>query len=217
MISMVLNKVRAEIGRLHVITRNGDGSRPSRSPAELARLALRGGADTIQYRDKSGDVRLMLEQAAEVLKVCREFSVPMIVNDRVDVCLAVGADGVHLGLTDMPVETARRILGARYIIGATIRGVADLERVQRESADYVGLGPVFRTSSKSVPVDPLGPGVVRQVAEVARIPVIGIAGITHENLPEVLEAGAYGVAVIGAVSQASDPEAATGQLRGMMP
>ena len=214
---MVLNKVRAEIGRLHVITGNGDGSRPSRFPAELARCALQGGADTIQYRDKSGDVRRMLQEASEVLKVCREFSVPMIVNDRVDLCLAVGADGVHLGLTDMPVKTARRILGAGRIIGATIRGVPDLERVQEESADYVGLGPIFRTSSKQVPVEPLGLDIVRQVAEVARIPVIGIAGITHENLSDVLRAGAFGVAVIGAVSQASDPEAAARGLRGMMP
>lgn len=208
---MALNKARAVVGRLHVITEEGGGSRPFRSHAELARLALRGGADTIQYRNKSGDIRTMLHEAEQVLAVCREFGVPLIVNDRVDLCLAIGADGVHLGLNDMPVRAARRILGATKIIGATVRGVPDLERAQAESADYVGLGPIFATASKSLPIAPLGSGMIEQVAAVAKIPVIAIAGITVENLPEVMNAGASGVAVISAVSQAPDPYTATQQ------
>ena len=206
---MVLNKAKAVIGRLHVITEEGDGSRPFRSHAELARLALRGGADMIQYRSKSGNIRKMLQEAEEVLAVCREFGVPLIVNDRVDLCLALRADGVHLGLNDMPVRVARSILGAGKIIGATVRGVPDLERVQAESADYVGLGPIFATASKTLPIEPLGPGIIEQVAAVTKIPVIAIAGITLNNVPEVMSAGASGIAVISAVSKALDPCAAT--------
>lgn len=200
------------IGRLHVITEGGDGSRPYRTHAELARMAIRGGADTIQFRSKDASMRVLIEQAAAVGEVCRESGVLFLVNDRVDLCLAVNADGVHLGADDMPVEIARRILGDSAVIGATIRGIEGLRAAETASADYVGLGPVFRTTSKSLPVEPLGLETVRRVAAEASIPVIGIAGIGVENASEVAAAGAHGIAVIGAVSRASDPETAARDL-----
>jgi thiamine-phosphate pyrophosphorylase len=198
------------VGRLHVITDTKVQSRYS--AAELARHAIDGGADTIQYRSKSTDVRELLEEARAVRDVCVRAGVTFLVNDRVDVCMAVDADGVHLGREDMPLAIARRILGPAKIIGGTIRGVEHLAEAVRDGADYVGLGPVFGTTSKHVAIAPIGLDVVRAVASVATIPVIAIAGISEDNVASVIRAGAHGVAVIGAVCAAAD---VTGAARGL--
>jgi thiamine-phosphate diphosphorylase len=200
----------SRIGRLHVIT---DTTLQHRySHAELAELAIRGGADTIQYRSKSPDIRLLLREASEVRDVCAHHGVTFLVNDRVDVALAVDADGVHLGRDDMPLPLARKLLGPEKIIGGTVRNVDHLLQAIRESADYVGLGPVFGTSSKAVAHDLLGLEIVQQVSAVSTIPVIAIAGITAANAAEVIAAGAAGIAVIGAVCCADDVEGAAQEL-----
>jgi thiamine-phosphate pyrophosphorylase len=199
------------IGRLHVIT---DTSVQQRyGAAELAQLAIEGGADTIQYRSKSTDVRALVAEAASVRDICRAAGVLFLVNDRVDVCLAADADGVHLGREDMPLDVARRVLGPDRIIGGTIRGVEHLLEAEALGADYVGLGPIFGTSSKHVPLAPLGLDAVRAVAAVATIPIIGIAGISIANVASVIAAGADGVAVIGAVCAADDVAAAADAMR----
>lgn len=190
------------IGRLHVIT---DTTLQSRyTHAELAERAVQGGADTIQYRSKSLDVRTMIREAGEVAEVCRRHGVLFLVNDRIDVALAVDADGVHLGREDMPLAVARRILGPGKVIGGTIRGVDHLWEAIADSADYVGLGPIFRTGSKRLPIEPLGLDAVRAVTSESSIPIIAIAGISVENIASVISAGAFGVAVIGAVCAAGD-------------
>lgn len=210
---MVRNRIGQKIGRLHVITADDDGGRPFRSHAGQALLAVRGGADTIQYRTKRGDMGRMIADGLEVRQVCRRFGVTFLVNDRVDLCMALDADGVHLGKEDMPVETARRLLGSRKIIGATVRNAEDLLAAQRASADYVGCGPVFATSTKELPVEPLGIEGLRRVAAAAGIPVIAIAGIAPDNVADVIRAGAFGAAVVGAVVRAENPEAAARLLR----
>lgn len=211
---MLRNRIGQKIGRLHVITADDDGGRPFRSHAGQALLAVRGGADTIQYRTKRGDdMRRIIAEGLEVRNVCRRYGVTFLVNDRVDLCMALDADGVHLGKEDMPVETARRLLGSRRIIGATVRNTQDLLAAERASADYVGCGPVFATSTKDLPVEPLGIEGLRRVAAAARIPVIAIAGITPENAADVIRAGVHGAAVVGAVVRADDPEAAARLLR----
>lgn len=197
------------IGRLHVITDTTVQDRYSH--AELALLAVRGGADTIQYRSKCGDVRRMIAEAAEVRDVCRAANVLFVVNDRVDVCLAIGADGVHLGREDMPLVAARRVLGAGFVVGGTVRNAAQLAEAARDGADYVGLGPVFATRTKEVAHAALGTEGVAAAARGATIPVIAIAGIAVADLAPLLRAGAYGVAVIGAVAGAADPTAATAE------
>lgn len=202
---------KLSIGRLHVITDTTVQSRYSH--AELAERAIRGGADTIQYRSKETDVPTLIKEAGAVGEVCRKANVLFLVNDRIDLCLAVSADGVHLGLQDMPVMIARRIVGNKKVIGGTIRNPEHLAKVQREGADYVGLGPVFSTNSKQLSVAPVGLEMVRRVAQVANIPVIAIAGITTENARSVIEAGAWGIAVIGAVCAAADVTAAAENLR----
>jgi thiamine-phosphate pyrophosphorylase len=203
------------IGRLHVITDTVIQHRYSH--AELAELAIAGGADTIQYRSKAGDIRAMIAEAGDVVAVCRAHNVPLIVNDRVDVALAVGADGVHLGRGDMPVGIARRIVGKGMIVGATIRNREHLAEAVREGADYAGLGPIFATSTKSLGIDPLGLEVVRDICASSPIPIIGIAGIDASNAGDVIAAGAYGVAVIGAVCAADDIAGAAAELtKGML-
>ena len=194
------------IGRFHLITDTVLQSRHDH--AELARLAIAGGADTIQYRSKKDDIREMIAEASAVRDVCARAGVTFLVNDRVDLCLAVGADGVHLGRGDMPLEIARRILGPGPIIGGTVRNEEHLAEAVAAGADYVGLGPIFGTTSKVVGMEPLGLDVVRRVCASSPIPVIGIAGITRDNLASVLAAGAHGVALIGAVCLADDVTAA---------
>ncbi|HVZ38897.1 MAG TPA: thiamine phosphate synthase [Candidatus Kapabacteria bacterium] len=198
------------IGRLHVITDTVLQNRFTHR--ELAALAIRGGADTIQYRSKSASVRTLLEEAAAVRDVCREHGVTFIVNDRVDIALAVDADGVHLGRSDMPVETARRLLGPDRIVGGTVRNGEHLREAERLGADYVGLGPVFETGSKRVDHEVLGLDLVREVCRHARIPVIAIAGITISTAAAVMAAGVYGIAVIGAVAAADHPADAAADL-----
>lgn len=200
-----MTRIRKSVGRLHVIINGGDGGRPFRSAVDLAAEVIAGGADTLQYRNKGGSMRGMIAEADAIARLCRRAGVTCIINDRVDLCLAVDADGVHLGGEDMPVPAARRILGNGKLIGATVRDAAGLRRAERESADYAGLGPIFPTSSKDLPVIPFGVDHVRETVRDGGIPVIGIAGVTIENCGEVIAAGAYGVAVIGAVASASDP------------
>jgi thiamine-phosphate pyrophosphorylase len=194
------------IGRLHVLT---DTTLQTRhTAARLAELAIAGGADTIQYRSKATNMHALVADASSVVEVCRAAGLPCLINDRVDLCLAVDADGVHLGREDMPIDIARRLLGPGRIIGGTVRNVEHLREAVRLGADYVGLGPIFGTTSKHVSLAPLGLDVVREVASASRIPVIGIAGITVANAAAVVAAGAYGVAVIGAVCAAEDVTAA---------
>ncbi len=194
------------VGRFHLITDTTVQRRHSH--AELAALAIDGGADTIQYRSKSGDIRAMVDEASRVRDLCARRGVTFLVNDRIDLCLAVGADGVHLGREDLDLAIARRVLGPEMIIGGTIRNREHLAEAIAAGADYVGLGPIFGTTSKQLALEPLGLDVVRDVSAVATIPVIAIAGITPGNAGSVIDAGAYGVALIGAVCAAADVTAA---------
>ncbi len=204
------------VGRLHLVTDTTVQTRYSH--AELAELAIAGGVDTVQYRSKLTDVRVLIREAGAVREVCRQAGVPFIVNDRVDICLAVDADGVHLGRTDMPIDIARAILGRSRIVGGTVRSVTQLDDAVADGADYVGLGPVFGTTSKSVGHEPLGLQGVRTVTRAATIPVIAIAGITLMNARSVVEAGAFGIAVIGAIANAvAVTEAAQALARAIAP
>lgn len=199
------------IGRLHVLTDFRFQQRHSH--AELARRAVRGGADTIQFRQKEGGVRHHLHEARKTLDVCASDGVPLIVNDRVDVALATGAAGVHLGQDDFPVEAARQVLGDSAIVGATATTAKQAMQAEAAGASYVGFGPVFKTHSKDNPASVKGLAGLRAACAAVQIPVIAIAGITAKRAPLTLEAGAHGVAVMTAVTTADDPEAAARRLR----
>jgi thiamine-phosphate pyrophosphorylase len=200
----------APIGRLHFVTDTVIQNRYTH--AELAERAIAAGVDTIQYRSKESDFRRLMKEASEVREVCRRTGVLFVVNDRVDLALAVDADGVHLGLRDMPVDVARRILGSNRIIGGTIRNCEQLLAAAADGADYVGLGPVFGTRTKQVDHPALGLEAVERIVSGAPIPVIAIAGISIETIDSVLATGVYGVAVIGAIAGAVDVGAAAAKL-----
>lgn len=200
---------RVPIGRLHVLTDFTFQQRHTH--AELARMAIQGGADVIQFRQKSGTIRDILSNAALVADVCRDHGTTLLIDDRVDVAQAVGADGVHLGQTDMPLSDARRILGDRAIIGITAPSLSEARAAASGGANYIGFGPVYPTRSKANPASVKGLEGVLEMANAIDLPVIGIAGITARRCPDVLRAGAHGIAVMTAISCADDPEAATRQ------
>lgn len=186
--------------------------------AELAAIAARHGATIIQYRDKHASTRRMIEQARLIAQALRGTGVPLVINDRVDVALAAGADGVHLGADDMEAETARRLLGADAIIGLTVKSIADAERVAETSADYACIGGVFETTSKVNPDSPVGLEGLKELRDFLRrkrpdMPVGAIAGITLERVPSIITAGADGVALISALFRAANIAAATEEFR----
>lgn len=188
------------------------------SLAELARLCAEGGATLVQLRDKRGDTGVMVEQARAIKKALAPLAVPFVVNDRVDVALAAGADGVHVGPDDMAVEDARRLLGPQAIIGASIKSVAEAEVAPIDLIDYVGSGGVYVTLSKEQKNPPIGPAGLARIIEVFRrraptLQICGIAGIDASNAAEVIAAGADGIAVISALSLAPDPVTAARSLR----
>jgi thiamine-phosphate pyrophosphorylase len=189
--------------------------------AELARLVAQGGATLVQLRDKHGSTRAMAQTAREVKAALSPFSVPLLINDRVDVALATGADGVHVGQDDMAAEDARRLLGPAAIIGLSVKSVVQAEAAPVDLLDYVGIGGVFATSSKDNPSPPIGPAGLARIAEVFRwrapkLPLCAIAGIDAGNADDAITAGADGVAVISALSLAGDPQDAARELRAVV-
>ena len=192
-----------------------------RSLSELTHLVVAGGATLIQLRDKHGATRQMIEEARAIKAALAGTGVRLVVNDRVDVALVAGADGVHLGQEDMRVEDARRLLGPGAIIGLSIKTVALANAAPLEQLDYVGVGGVYATTSKDNPNKPIGVNGLRDIVAAFRarkrdLPVCGIAGIDAGNAAPVIAVGADGVAVISALSMKSDPEAAARELRGVV-
>jgi thiamine-phosphate pyrophosphorylase len=187
--------------------------------AELTRRIVAGGATLVQLRDKLSDTRAMIERARAVKAALG--SVPLIVNDRVDVALACKADGVHVGQEDMDVEDARRILGPDAIIGLSIKTVEQAQAAPLDRLHYAGIGGVFGTTSKTQKSKPIGPAGLARIIEALHrrrpaFPTCGIAGIDAKNAAEVIAAGADGVSVISALSLASDPQAAARELRAVV-
>jgi thiamine-phosphate pyrophosphorylase len=199
-----------QIGELHILTDTVLQSRFSHM--EITRLAIAGGADTIQYRQKSGSTREMIEIARNMKRLCSETGVTFIVNDRLDVAIAAEADGVHLGQDDFPIPMARGLLGEDRIIGGSASTLDEARKCLSEGADYVGFGPVYPTSSKDDAGPVSGIDILKQVVEIIPLPIIAIGGVGAENIPDVMRAGAHGIAVISAVCCQDDPEEATRSL-----
>jgi len=201
---------------LYVIT--GESKARGRGHLNVAAAALAGGADVVQLRAKDTPVRVALEIAlgmAEMVRSRPERHL-FLVNDRVDIAMAAGADGVHLGQSDMPVAAARGLLGPYAVIGSTATTIEEALRAEQEGADYIGVGPVFSTPTKPDAGEALGVDRLREIKRRCAIPVVAIGGIGKDNLEEVMCAGASGIAVISAVTEAADMEAATRELRGMI-
>jgi thiamine-phosphate pyrophosphorylase len=182
---------------------------------QAAERALEGGADCLQLREKTMDSGELLRRAKRLVTLCREFGVPCIINDRPDIAVLAGADGVHVGQDDLPAAEARKIVGARRIVGVSTHRIEHARQAVLDGADYVGVGPFFRSSTK--PRDfTAGPKYAREVAEQIRIPAVAIAGITAANVDEVLATGMKAVAVSAAVLAADDVAAAARELKGKL-
>lgn len=196
------------LGGLHVLTDAAIG------PGALAAVgaAVTAGAPVVQVRAKGCTDRELYDFARAVVQICAASGATCLVNDRVDVALAVGAAGTHLGAGDLPMAAARRIAGPSHLLGGTAREPRLARQLVAEGADYLGVGPAYLTRTKSGLPDALGPAGIRAVAEAVDVPVIAIGGVTAARVAELLAAGAAGVAVIGAVSGAADPGAATREL-----
>ena len=196
-----------KIGRFHVLT--DTDLQNCFSHVELAELAIAGGADTIQFRQKSGETIQMIRIAEQIQALCKRAGVSFIINDRVDVAIASHADGVHVGQGDFPIPLARKLLGEGAIIGGSAGNEEEARKCFLEGADYIGFGPVYPTSSKEDAGPASGLDVLKQVVEKIPVPIIAIGGINRDNTLLVREIGAYGIAVISAVCCEKDPEEAT--------
>ena len=184
-----------------------------RATAEIVREAVAGGVTCVQLREKNGGTREFLDEARTVQAALRGTGVPLLVNDRVDVALAVGADGVHLGQRDMPIADARRLGPSGWIIGVLAECVEDAIRAEQEGTDYIGVSPVFATPTKTDTALPLGLAGLRQMRAAVRLPLVAIGGIHASNAREVIRAGADGLAVVSAIVSADSPREAARQLR----
>ena len=189
-----------------------------RALSDVVREALAAGAPTIQLRLKSASARDLLEAAQTLMPIVRSAGALFIVNDRLDVALAAGADGVHLGPDDPPVKDVRRVADARsgvadtFIVGYSTDTRDEAARAEAEGADYLGVGAVYATANKSDAGDVIGLEGLRRVVKVVSIPVVAIGGITPERAPAVAKTGACGSATIGAVMSATEPAEAVREL-----
>ena len=193
------------LGRLHVLTDTRDG----RDAIAVVTAALSAGAPVVQVRAKDGTDRDLFDLAERVARLCDEAGALCLVDDRVDVALAVGAGGTHLGARDLPLAAARRIAGPDHVLGGTARDAALARELVASGASYLGVGPTTATSTKDGLPSPLGVAAVGAVAAAVDVPVIAIGGVTAAHVPELLAAGVHGIAVVTAVSEAADPAAAT--------
>lgn len=184
-----------------------------RTTAEIVQEAVAGGVTCVQLREKGCGTREFLAEARKLLAILRPLGVPLIINDRVDVALAAGAEGVHVGQQDMPLADVRRLGPAGWIIGVSAESVDDAIRAEQGGADYIGASPVFATPTKADHAPPLGLGGLRRIRAAVRIPLVAIGGLHAGNAREVIRAGADGLAVVSAIVAADSPRAAAAELR----
>lgn len=184
-----------------------------RALLDVVRQAVDGGATLVQLRAKEASTRELVEAARALVALLRPAQVPLLVNDRVDVALAAGADGAHVGQDDMAAVDARRLLGQHAILGVSATTLGEARRIDARAADYVGAGPVFPTGSKADAAPPLGLDGLRALCSASALPVVAIGGIGTGNAADVVAAGAAGVSVISAICGADDPAGAARALR----
>lgn len=175
-----------------------DGCLQGRALIDCVREALEGGVTLVQYRAKTASSAEMYNEALQLKALCDSFNVPLIINDRLDIAMAVGAAGVHLGQDDLPCAAARKILGEDYIIGVSAHNPAEAAEALESGADYLGCGAVFGTPTKA-DVQKLGTEGLAAICKAKGLPVVGIGGVTADNYREVRAAGADGAAIVSGI------------------
>ncbi len=201
-----MRKLLPEALRLYLVT--DQDSLRGRPLADVVLAAVQGGVGCVQLREKSLATRDFVALALAVKDLLAPFAVPLVINDRIDVALACGAQGVHLGQFDMPVALARQLLPPGVFIGLSVENLDDVARAATQPVDYLGISPVYATPTKTDTATPWGLAGVRQVRALSGLPLVAIGGIHHGNAAEVLQAGADGLAVVSAICSAPDPKQA---------
>ncbi len=187
-----------------------------RSSEEIVGAAVRGGVTCVQLREKHCSTRDFIREARSLQPLLQHHKIPLIINDRLDVALAIGADGVHLGQSDMHIGDARRLVGEKMIIGISAENLNDAIVAEQEGADYIGISPVFETDTKVDTAAPLGLEGIRWIRRAVNLPLVGIGGINAGNVREIICAGADGVAVVSAIVSADCPQTAASELKNLL-
>jgi len=181
---------------------------------EVLNAALAGGATIIQLREKSIDTKSFIERALHAKEICENYNVPLIINDRLDVALAVKADGLHVGQKDIPIKIARKFLGKDKIIGISVSNLKELKVANNTDADYIGLSPIFSTPTKSEDLaSPLGIEGLKKFKAISKKPIVCIGGVNKTNLEIIFSNGADGAAVVSAISSSKNPMNVTQSLK----
>ncbi|TRZ96839.1 MAG: thiamine phosphate synthase [Deltaproteobacteria bacterium] len=206
------DRISPGLWRLHVLT-DRKTSR-GRSHLQVAEAAIAGGADVLQLRDKEASSGPLYQEAMRLRKLTRDAQVPFIVNDRLDIALAVDADGVHVGQSDLPASVVRRIMGPGKVLGVSVATVEEALQAEKDGADYLGVGPVFEArGTKPDTCEPMGLECIARIRRHCSLPIVAIGGIDEGNARKVREAGADGAAVISAIVSADDISQATRRLK----
>lgn len=201
--------------RLYLIT--DEASSRGRPDIEIVRDAIEGGVDVVQLRSKKVDAKTFYYSALELRKLTFDLQIPFIINDRLDIALAVKADGIHLGQKDIPADVARKLIPDSMILGVSARTVEEALRAYEAGADYLGTGPMYDArSTKPDAIDPVGPARLEEVRMAVNLPVFGIGGINAQNAMHVMRAGASGIAVISGIVSAENVREAAGELKGIV-
>ncbi len=208
---MSATRFSAEALRVYLVTDRGLAR--GRSLADVVRAAVEGGVTCVQLREKSAGTREFLALARELTAVLAPLRVPLVINDRVDIALACGAQGVHLGQGDMPPHEARRLLPAGSIIGWSVETPGDVAASAALPVDYLGVSPVFATPTKTDTLTPWGLDGLASVRASTRLPLVAIGGLDAGNALQAIRAGADGIAVVSAICAADDPRAAARALK----
>ena len=184
----------------------------NRALEDVVLQSVQGGVAYIQLREKDITTRFFVEEARAIKRILEPYSVPLIINDRIDVALACGAEGVHIGQDDLPYAIARKLMGPKAIIGLSVEDWKDVEESQKLDVDYIGVSPVFPTPTKTDTKGAWGLEGLAKIKAFSRHPLVAIGGINESNLREVIAAGADCIAVVSAICAAADPAAATSKL-----
>ncbi|MDU7216980.1 MAG: thiamine phosphate synthase [Dialister sp.] len=179
------------------------------------RSAVEGGCTMVQLREKNVNSYLIYQRALSIKKITDEYHIPLIINDRLDIMLAVGADGVHLGQQDIPVKIVRRLIGKDKIIGVSAHCIEEAEKAERDGADYLGVGAIFPTTTKKdIIITPVN--VLREIKETVSVPVVAIGGINQNNINTLKGSHVDGVAVISAIMKSKDPKGSAVALKALV-
>ena len=187
-----------------------------RSLEEVVSEAVKGGVTVVQLREKDASTGEFIELARRLMKLLKPLRIPLIINDRVDVALAVDADGVHIGQSDMSYEDARRLLGPDKIIGLSVENFKDVEAANALDVDYIGISPVYGTPTKTDTAEPFGLEGLRKAVQMSVHPTVAIGGMNASTIAEVMAAGTDGVAVVSAICSAENIRKATSDLRAIV-